>query len=53
MMPTDPHALMVMATVALAAWMMTRAGLAKNALEHRRKRRLCPSCGRYDDCVCK
>ena len=48
----DPHTMMVLAAAAFAAWLMTRAGLAKNALEDRRKRRLCPSCGRYE-CTCK
>ena len=33
------------------AWLMTRAGLAKNALENRRKQRSCPSCGRIS-CNC-
>jgi hypothetical protein len=37
--------------VAVIAWLMTRAGLAKNALEERRKRRSCPSCGRLS-CKC-
>jgi hypothetical protein len=48
----DPHALTLIASATLAGWLMTRAGLAKNALESRRKRRLCPSCRRYA-CVCK
>jgi hypothetical protein len=27
-------------------YLMVRAGLSKHALEHRRRRRICPSCGR-------
>ena len=40
-----------MAVVAAIAWLMTRAGLAKNALEDKRKHRSCPSCGRIT-CKC-
>jgi NADH pyrophosphatase NudC (nudix superfamily) len=29
-----------------AGWLMTMAGLHKSALEWRRHRRICPSCGR-------
>ena len=43
----DPHT----ATVAVATlgigWMMAVAGLQKSALELKRKRRTCPSCGRH------
>ena len=45
-MTLDPH----MATVAVATlgigWMMTVAGLQKSALELKKRRRTCPSCGR-------
>jgi hypothetical protein len=42
----------MMALVAVAAWLMTRAGLAKNALELKRRRVVCPSCGRQPcDCA--
>jgi hypothetical protein len=27
-------------------YLMVKAGLGKHALEHRRRRRVCPSCGR-------
>jgi hypothetical protein len=40
---------MVLAMV--AAWLMTKAGLAKNMLEPKRRRVVCPSCGRHD-CHC-
>jgi formate dehydrogenase maturation protein FdhE len=51
-MTTDPHLMISMTVAAAVAWLMMRAGLAKNALEERRDRRTCPSCGRYDGCSC-
>ncbi|MES1248661.1 MAG: hypothetical protein ABUS54_13415 [Actinomycetota bacterium] len=30
-----------------AGWLMTYAGLSKSALELRRRRRICPSCGKH------
>jgi acyl-coenzyme A synthetase/AMP-(fatty) acid ligase len=45
-MHVDPHiAFAAMATLG-AVWLMVKAGLQKSALEHRRRRRVCPSCGR-------
>jgi hypothetical protein len=45
-MTLDPH----LATVAVATlgigWLMTVAGLQKSALELKKRRRTCPSCGR-------
>jgi hypothetical protein len=40
-----------MMVASAAGWLMLRAGLAKNGLEYRRKRRTCTSCGRID-CSC-
>jgi formate dehydrogenase maturation protein FdhE len=41
---------MTFATLALVTlaigWLMTMAGLQKNALELKKRRRVCPSCGR-------
>ncbi len=37
-------AILVVATLG-TGWLMMQAGLQKNALELRRKRRICPSCG--------
>ena len=51
-MTLDPDATLVMALVSVAGWLMMRAGLAKNGLELRRKRHVCPSCGRRDSCNC-
>jgi formate dehydrogenase maturation protein FdhE len=48
----DPHVELLMALASAAAWLMMRAGLAKNALEMKRKRNVCPSCGRHDGCNC-
>ena len=45
-MHLDTHvAIAVVATLG-AGWLMMQAGLAKSALELRRKKRVCPSCGR-------
>jgi hypothetical protein len=38
-------AIAVVTTIA-AGWLMIVAGLQKSALERRRRRRVCPSCGR-------
>jgi hypothetical protein len=48
----DPHVELLMALASAAAWLMMRAGLAKNVLELKRKRPTCPSCGRHDGCSC-
>jgi hypothetical protein len=50
--PIDPHVELVMALASGAAWLMMKAGISKNALELKRKRVLCPSCGRHDGCSC-
>jgi formate dehydrogenase maturation protein FdhE len=51
-MTLDPHAVLILALASVAAWLMMQAGLAKNALELRRKRHVCPSCGRHGNCSC-
>jgi hypothetical protein len=33
-------------------YVMLYAGTTKNALEWKRKRHVCPSCGRHDSCSC-
>jgi hypothetical protein len=48
----EPHVELLMVLVMAAAWLMTKAGLAKNMLEPRRRRVTCPSCGRIDGCSC-
>jgi formate dehydrogenase maturation protein FdhE len=44
-----PH-VATLAVVTLAiGWLMTMAGLQKSALEFKKRRRVCPSCGRRID----
>jgi hypothetical protein len=50
--PIDPHVELFVALAGCAAWLMTKAGLAKNALELKRRRPPCPSCGKHEDCTC-
>ena len=45
-MHLDPHVAIAAVSTLGAAWLMITAGLQKNALERRRQRRVCPSCGR-------
>jgi hypothetical protein len=45
-MHLDPHVTIAAVTTLAAGWLMIKAGLQKSALEHRRQRRICPSCGR-------
>lgn len=49
----DPHVELFMALTSAAAWLMTKAALGKNALELKRRRHVCPSCGRHDGCSCQ
>jgi hypothetical protein len=41
-----PHIAIAAVSTLGAAWLMIKAGLQKSALERRRRRRVCPSCGR-------
>ena len=45
-MHIDPHVAIAAISTLTAAWLMITAGLEKSALERRRQRRICPSCGR-------
>jgi formate dehydrogenase maturation protein FdhE len=46
-MTFDPHVMtFAMATLGVG-WLMAYAGLQKSALELKKKRRICPSCGRH------
>jgi hypothetical protein len=45
-MTFDPHLALFFATTTGAAFLMMLAGVQKRALEWRRRRRVCPSCGR-------
>jgi hypothetical protein len=42
----DPQIATVAVVSAGIGWMMVVAGVGKSALEWRRRRRVCPSCGR-------
>jgi hypothetical protein len=44
-MTLDPHTALLAGLTLSVGWVMTQAGLSKSALELRRKRRICPSCG--------
>jgi hypothetical protein len=46
------HPPLMIALTLAAAWLMTHAGLAKNALELKRRRFTCPSCGKDRGCTC-
>jgi hypothetical protein len=45
-MHLDSHVAIAAASTLGAAWLMIKAGFQKRALEHRRPKRVCPSCGR-------
>jgi len=40
------HVVVLGVTTLGIGWLMTQAGVSKNALEWRQRRRTCPSCGR-------
>jgi len=44
-MHLDPHLAFAAVATLGAGWLMMVAGLQKSALERRRRRRICPSCG--------
>jgi hypothetical protein len=45
-MHLDPHVAVAAFSSLAAGWLMLTAGLHKSALERRRRKRVCPSCGR-------
>jgi hypothetical protein len=45
-MHLDPHVAIAAVSTLAAGWLMITAGLEKSALERRRRKRICPSCGR-------
>jgi len=52
-MTPDPHVAFLLALVSGVGYLMTQAGLSKHALELKRQRRVCPSCGRQQTtCRC-
>jgi NADH pyrophosphatase NudC (nudix superfamily) len=46
-MTLDPHFAVLMTSIAGVGVLMSLAGVQKSALEWRRRRRICPSCGRH------
>jgi hypothetical protein len=46
-MTLDPHGITLAIATLGAGWLMALAGLQKSALEFRKRRRVCPSCGRH------
>ena len=44
-MTVDPHVTIAILTIGVG-YLMTQAGLQKSALELKRRRKICPSCGR-------
>jgi len=45
-MHLDPQIAIAVVTTLGAGWLMMAAGVEKSVLERRRRRRICPSCGR-------
>ena len=45
-MTLDPQIVLFAALAMAIGWTMTFSGLTKNALELKRRKRICPSCGR-------
>jgi hypothetical protein len=45
-MAIDPHLLLFGVVTLVVGWFMAVAGVEKSALEWKRRRRTCPSCGR-------
>jgi formate dehydrogenase maturation protein FdhE len=48
-MTSAPHLATLAAATLGIGWLMTIAGLQKSALEFKKRRRVCPSCGRRID----
>jgi hypothetical protein len=46
-MTPDPHLALLAMTTLVVGYLMAAAGIQKSALEWRRRRRTCPSCGRH------
>ena len=42
----NPHVMTLVVATLGVGWLMAYAGLSKSALELKRRRRICPSCGR-------
>jgi hypothetical protein len=54
-MTIDPHIAVAGVVTLSVGWFMTTVGIRKSALDWRRRRRICPSCGRSitgPSCTC-
>jgi hypothetical protein len=45
----NPHVMTLAVATLGVGWVMTQAGLAKSALELKKRKKVCPSCGRRID----
>jgi hypothetical protein len=55
-MAVEPHLAVLIISTAAAGLLMALAGVGKNGLEWRQRRRICPSCGhevRGNVCACR
>ncbi len=53
-MTLDPQLVMFAALAMAVGWTMTFSGLKKHLLEQKRRRRVCPACGRHiSGAVCR
>jgi NADH pyrophosphatase NudC (nudix superfamily) len=55
-MSLGPHFAALVVSCSAAGLLMALAGIGKNGLEWRSRRRICPSCGRqlrYGACACR
>ena len=53
-MTLDPQLVLFTALAMAIGWTMTFSGLKKQALELKRRKRICPSCGRHiSGAVCR
>ena len=53
MLTLDPQIAMLAAVTTGVGYLMIASGLQKSALEWKRRRRTCPSCGRHAEaCAC-
>jgi len=53
MLTLDPQITLIAATTTGIGYLMIQSGLSKSALELKRRRKVCPSCGRrLDTCGC-
>jgi hypothetical protein len=53
MLTYDPQMMIIAALTMGVGYLMIQSGLSKSALELKRRRRTCPSCGRHaETCGC-